>query len=569
MENALQAILKSAQRGRLVALVGAAISYEPPSLAPSWFSFRDEIISALAQNLIDGITSPFQSSIDTLLDSNLRPEIILEGIDRFGCGMSQVVAFAQRVDSGSPNINHYAIAALALTNHFNHIITTNWDSYIEDALDDLKAPGEFLSIPDDQAIDSKARKRKLVLHLHGAVRNSRFVQAGLYRIGFGLTPEVRKLLADILRKYDCIFIGFSGSDWDVHSVLNEVLQNSSRRFFWLNRSFDGLSNNVQVLSKKYPGKVIPLEGDLTSLLQHLCSVLAVSIRSPKPEKCINTKETLDNAVAKFADFQPALTLAFACAALGKWEEASSWCEYAEDLAFSSKQYERSRGEVYRLSSGIAACAQSFNMSEHLLSRALYEYNQMSISAVERIKIKTLMLLHNGLIELCRCQFKTAEKLFWDALQVLRVEKGLLSLRVISGSEFPMLNGWAASLFATSQALVSSDITQAIIIHQEVYLHLVENRNIWGYLSSLLSIGLCYFRGGRIDESRMALEDCLHESLEAGLFVHSDAAANNLKLLSGDKTIQVKGAASIVDPQTGWHLVPDPFCVRIDFDAEDR
>lgn len=553
-------LITSIDEKKLSIFTGAAISYSSPSSVPSWFGFRDDIIKAISSSLLDGGDSSLEQSVRLLLESDLRPEIILEGIDRFG-GMTNTLNFLKSFESGKPNNYHFAIAELFKKNLVQHIITTNWDSYIEKAIGD-NYKYKLVYSENDITSTNISQKDQIVLHLHGKIDGFKFVQAGLFRIGFFLFPPVEELLHNIL-KNDCLFIGFSGDDWDIFSALVTILEKHDTRFYWLYLKKYGLSKNIAKLSERYPQKVFPIEGDFDSLFKSIFAKLAISpITVPVTNFNINYFSTYKNATKELGKIASCLTMSFAYSSRGMWTRAMDWCEYAEDLAFSTEEYKYHRAEIFRLESTIAACSGNYERSDFLLRSAILEYQKTTKSMVASLKISALLEYQKGLNNLCCGKIELAEEFLAKSLRILQYENRAVEMGILKKSEFLILNISIANLYAITQAINSKNTNEAIIIHQEIYEKQTYVRNIWGRCTTLLSLSLCYYRQNRINEADMALEDCIFQSERAGIIPCNVAAKKNLSIIMKKKPKFENFKNSITDKNTKWNLELDPFSVML-------
>src|SRR4030042_1410398 len=220
----IESLYQSLQKGKLTLITGAALSKAPPSYCPSWMNFRDEIIDSLIDFLNkNGISNHklLDRSRESLKESSIPPEIFFEGIDRFG-GLSYVKIFVDLLNAGKPNRAHRLIAALLNENYLKHVITTNWDTYIEQSLEknlDLKI------INDEEDINPNISSSKYFLHIHGSIVSPRgAVLGGLYRIGFSLSSKIKNLFQKIIGESDCLVLGYSGNDWDIHDAFIDAMQ---------------------------------------------------------------------------------------------------------------------------------------------------------------------------------------------------------------------------------------------------------------------------------------------------------------------------------------------------------
>jgi hypothetical protein len=122
-----------------------------------------------------------------------------------------------------PEINHYLIAQLGNAGVFRSLITTNWDTYIEIALERLQDLHSRNSTMEE--------KQNPLVKLHGDLNipsSLAFTESDLTK---KLVREARKHLTDSIARRPTIIFGYSGNDHDVFEALKQG--ENPQPIYWL------------------------------------------------------------------------------------------------------------------------------------------------------------------------------------------------------------------------------------------------------------------------------------------------------------------------------------------------
>jgi hypothetical protein len=551
-DSHIDSVLASAQAGRLAIFVGAGASLGSPSYAPGWYEFRDETIDSIAEFLRSDLwnTKAFDDAVCHLKSSPLAPEMLFEGIDRFSVlsGKTKVHNFAKMLDIGAPNRVHFRIAALVRAGVLRHVVTSNWDTYVDRLLGD---PSPLLLITPDLNTDVILPAQRFLLHLHGVV--GQFVQAGIFRLGINVSSVVRKCLGAILEESDCLVIGYSGRDWDVIEELEGLLKSGKGRVFWIYRDGHRPNENVERLIERYPSQVYGIAMDLERVLSLLCEEFHVTIGAPSERERPQRNSGLSAAAEALGHYAGHLTLAFSCASLGQWRMAWQLCLIAADVGWSSRIHPEgpSRFEVaeaYRLTAACLACDGIHEEAMDYWKSSTTEIGRHGNNAsMDTLFVRNLQL---GNILMCAGDLDEAEKALWHARDVLEYARQSVSY------EWPM--GEIALLAAIGTLKSLSKSHDSATFNEKVAVGQSRNHNVWGYCCTLLSLALGYVHAGMANDAVMALQDCRTLSSSTGNYPCLEAATANIQLLEGTKPRPSAIKIPITHRPTGWRLSIDPF-----------
>jgi len=121
--------------------------------------------------------------------------------------------------SATPNAAH-ALFAWLLVERRATVITTNWDTLIEDALEEDVA--RVWRPAGEGAFEHYRAGSPCLIKLHGSLHDPSSVSATL-RATAGIVPEsLRDVMHTALEDKVCIFIGYSGRDLDLGPLLRQV-----------------------------------------------------------------------------------------------------------------------------------------------------------------------------------------------------------------------------------------------------------------------------------------------------------------------------------------------------------
>lgn len=236
-----RAIITSRQRK--VFLVGAGISKDPPTLFP----LASELISAFLECISQavpafiGYVNLVEQAVRQPPAAGYRLEVLLE-MARQGIG-DRVLKVLSFLEHGVPNVFHNLLALYLAKGHI--IVTTNFDTMIEDAYERITAGTQGLTvILTEKQFEAASRSLPLgglLIKLHGSVRNVRgkpsyrSIQITLASMANGLSRGKKRLLERLLQEQDFIVLGYSGNDdFDINPVF--LASKAGRRFLWVKHS---------------------------------------------------------------------------------------------------------------------------------------------------------------------------------------------------------------------------------------------------------------------------------------------------------------------------------------------
>ncbi|MBN2044280.1 MAG: SIR2 family protein [Anaerolineales bacterium] len=209
---------------RPIMFVGAGVSAAAPSSLP--------LAGRLVKAFYDALThdSELAGFVDELsveelpkdlLDQLGSPELIYNATSEFAADIVPEL-FRIALESNCPNINHYSLARLLEFGQISRIITTNFDTLIEQCFDAAK-----LKV-DVQIDDGGPGDEGCIWKLHGDLGNRISIAANdVSLIGFSPIPSK---LAKVIAQREIVVAGYSGNDFH---IVRAFLDGRPEKIWWI------------------------------------------------------------------------------------------------------------------------------------------------------------------------------------------------------------------------------------------------------------------------------------------------------------------------------------------------
>jgi len=233
---------KQTGNGRIVVFAGAAISKKAPSNMPLANNLLDDTLNAI----LPAADSRLPHTLKGILKNDKQREEIRETITKasrerllplelfydsiFEYTGKKVFDVFDCLKNGQPNENHRILIMLLEGGYIDQIITTNFDSLLEQSLSSKRLWGS-------------SKFRKQIWKIHGDINNSDtmvaiFRSVGQMLFNDGMLTELKKCLG----KSHVLFIGYGGTDLD---LLPALVQAKMKSVFWIaydKKEYDDKSN---------------------------------------------------------------------------------------------------------------------------------------------------------------------------------------------------------------------------------------------------------------------------------------------------------------------------------------
>lgn len=198
----------------VAALCGAGVSVAAPSSVPSWWGFNQSVLEELKRRFTNARPVPARSAL-------ALSRLTLDALDV--TEFSQIVsdAFAGDtwfealgvLDGAAPNVNHHALAHWASTGALRVVVTTNFDTLIERAMNELGVAHQVYDcLLDEPPTPPDMASSVIVAKLHGsAPRRASLVDLAEQKrrgLPFPWLDWLEATFSDL----DVVVAGFSGAD---------------------------------------------------------------------------------------------------------------------------------------------------------------------------------------------------------------------------------------------------------------------------------------------------------------------------------------------------------------------
>ena len=227
--------------GPVAIFAGAGISSIPPTDLPSWSAFNAALINELYRHAtaLGDVWTPLVEQLSRTTDAGELPTEYLSQIisNRIGARYFLVL---KSLEGDRPNAVHGWLASLAAARRLPAIVTTNFDTLIERALEQERVPHRIVSQPEHfEAIKHRIGADPdncYVLKIHGSVSDlgGRLVDTLAQRL-IGLPESIGDTIVRVLDSFPVYFMGTSGSDLRagddyLHLRRGDVAR---RKLFWV------------------------------------------------------------------------------------------------------------------------------------------------------------------------------------------------------------------------------------------------------------------------------------------------------------------------------------------------
>ncbi|MFX1238347.1 MAG: tetratricopeptide repeat protein [Promethearchaeota archaeon] len=284
-------IKKYLANGKIAFFLGAGISMGPPSCLPSWWQINHAILDSLANETFS--TIPKVNELVDLIkkreaDGKLPPEFVSEIVtNRIGKSYFEVLRV---LESKEPNNSHMWLATLAKAGLLKVIITTNFDTLVEQAFKMLETPLKLLVDPEDYEVlgdvekyFQKSSSPCLLLKLHGTSTRPETCIDTLAQRKKGLDPIVLQVMNSIGMRTFMIFLGYSGADLEAEPNYLGIRQrmHESPGIMWLQLKGQQPLGVVKELAELYgPNRGFIEHGLLPEWFEGFQEILPTSITPP-------------------------------------------------------------------------------------------------------------------------------------------------------------------------------------------------------------------------------------------------------------------------------------------------
>ncbi len=274
---------------RVVVLAGSGISTDQPSGLLTWREFNAALLDALVNSAV-GLLPGAETEIRSLNLDDL-PIQAFSAIVAGSFSDRHYLPVLDVLEGSTPNRGHHALASLARAGILCAVLTTNFDTLIEQALAMAGVASATMAADYDYAGPQDDRFR--IHKLHGSVgRHDTLVDAVHQKLP-GLSATRRAIVKDVCLDADVVVLGFSGADFMFDH--DYIPLGTARRVIWVIRPGSTVSDRVQeVLGSLAHGIVV--ESDIVPCLEALGAAPPPTTAPVAPVLVDRRKEVCDRLV---------------------------------------------------------------------------------------------------------------------------------------------------------------------------------------------------------------------------------------------------------------------------------
>lgn len=256
-----QQLVKLIKEREAAFFVGSGISFDPPSMLPSWIDIAKGAIRSLCSDTLESEQEELLSR-----SKNIRPEVLLDIM--YGVIGDKSIEILNVLNSEHFNINHAFLAFSILDSNIS-VITTNYDELIELAA--ARMFGRVIShiYYDENGFNrwlSLDRKPASLFKLHGTISDKQSIRAALRKVAAGPSKAMSELLKYFFENYEVIFWGYSlTNDFDIVPILLRNLQHKG--IIWLRHGGNLIPEQQEEIQKELEKEEKELEEDIDRLIK--------------------------------------------------------------------------------------------------------------------------------------------------------------------------------------------------------------------------------------------------------------------------------------------------------------
>lgn len=205
-------LMDAINKGEVVVFAGAGISKDAPANIPDWNKYNNLLI-----NEIGNIGSQFLEEPNNLLgDEDYSKILSLTSLSDFIFNYiagEYYFPLLRVLDGAQPNSHHLLLASLAKAKKIRAVVTTNFDTLIEQAFTIKEIPFQTYDSSCNFRLEHNLNVFP-IYKIHGSVTNAKEAIDTVSQKLPGLSTEKREVLKHLLETNHFIFMGFSGADFD-------------------------------------------------------------------------------------------------------------------------------------------------------------------------------------------------------------------------------------------------------------------------------------------------------------------------------------------------------------------
>lgn len=231
---------------KIVLILGAGISSDPPACCPLWnYDYFNRVVNT-SMNLYTDLYK-FDIFIQQRI-KNIKPELFCQMM--YNNLQENFFGFLDIMLMGTQNFNHHSIAQMTSKYDIPFVLTTNFDTYIENSLDEFNISyNTFINSAPN--IKKMSKEIVSVIHLHGSLDERSSIVLTLRRAGLNLKNDISEFIKYIFSSFTVILVGYSGNDDDIFPVFLDNAKLAKKVYWILWDNENSLTQNIYTFANEY------------------------------------------------------------------------------------------------------------------------------------------------------------------------------------------------------------------------------------------------------------------------------------------------------------------------------
>lgn len=255
----------SMNKGNVVIVAGAGISKDSPSDLPSWWEYNISLLEEIGKFGGEALGQPNLLNMDMI--QRMVPVISISEffVDRIAS--YSYYPLLALLDGANPNINHLLLARKARKGAISGIVTTNFDTLLEQAFEQENVG--YKVYDEDENYKKILPGVFPIYKIHGSSTNPTKAIDTVHQKLQGLSVEKRIILKKLFSENHILFMGFSGEDFLFGTEYLPVQENKINHYgiTWL--AYPGGTFNDNTKKIIYDCEVKVLESKLPDFYQRM------------------------------------------------------------------------------------------------------------------------------------------------------------------------------------------------------------------------------------------------------------------------------------------------------------
>lgn len=255
MENTK--LQNAVDRGNVIVVAGAGISKDSPSDLPSWWEYNISLLDEIGKFGGEALEQTNLLNMDMI--QQMVPVISISEffVDRIAS--YSYYPLLTLLDGANPNMNHLLLARKAKEKAISGIVTTNFDTLLEQAFEQENV--DYKVYDEDEDFSEIIPGIFPIYKVHGSSANPTKAIDTVHQKLRGLSMEKRSILKKLFSENHILFMGFSGEDFLFGTEYLPVQENKNNGYgiTWIAYPGGKFNNNTKKIIEDCEAEVLEVK----------------------------------------------------------------------------------------------------------------------------------------------------------------------------------------------------------------------------------------------------------------------------------------------------------------------